>query len=56
MSALSNLAAEKLGERHALPVNKETLQQWMIADGLWRRKKSHQRRSCCCQGENIDPP
>jgi len=31
-------AAEKLLERNALKVNKETLRQWMIEDGLWKGK------------------
>jgi Winged helix-turn helix len=35
------LAAEKLSERHGLCVSRETLRQWMIADGLWcdRRRR-----------------
>ena len=43
------LAAEKLVERHAIAVGKETLRGWMVADGLWttrteRRKRVHQPR------------
>jgi hypothetical protein len=38
------LAAEKLLELHGLPLGVETLRQWMIADGLWRRRKDRQRR------------
>lgn len=56
------LAAEKLWEYHALPVSKETLRQWMIADGLWqekRRKKakihqSRQRRACFGELVQLD--
>src|SRR5271170_1274219 len=29
------LAAEKLREDHGIAVGRETLRQWMIADGLW---------------------
>lgn len=32
------LASEKLFEEHDEQVSKETLRQWMIADGLWRAK------------------
>ena len=44
------LAAEKLSERHGLWVSRETLRQWMIADGLWldrrhRLKPVHQPRN-----------
>jgi transposase len=56
------LVAEKLCERHGLSVNKETLRQWMIVDGLWhekRRKKakvhqSRQRRSCIGELVQLD--
>ncbi len=37
------LAAEMLLERDALPVSRETLRKWMIADGLWLSRK--QRRT-----------
>jgi hypothetical protein len=37
------LATEKLAERHALKVSRETLRKWMIEDGLWRDRKT--RRS-----------
>jgi hypothetical protein len=47
------LAAEKLAETHGLAVAKETLRQWLLAEGLWsrqRRRDRHrsrrQRRSC----------
>jgi hypothetical protein len=33
------LAAEYLAEKHRLRVSKETLRQWMLAAGLWRRKR-----------------
>lgn len=44
------LAAEKLAEVHGLCVSRETLRQWMIADGLWldrrqRLKPVHQPRN-----------
>jgi hypothetical protein len=32
------LAAEYLGEQHAIRVGKETLRQWMIEDGIWKPK------------------
>ncbi|BDX07196.1 hypothetical protein MACH26_27170 [Planctobacterium marinum] len=42
-------ACEKLSEDHNLCVSKETLRQWMIADGLWvphakRKPRIHQPR------------
>jgi hypothetical protein len=52
-------AVEKLVERHGLRVGVETLQQWMMADGLWtdRRHKlpsPHQpRRRGNCLGELV---
>lgn len=33
------LACEKLAERHACHVSRETLRKWMIADGLWRDRR-----------------
>jgi hypothetical protein len=56
------LAAEKLFEIHGCNVNRETLRQWMIADGLWlsrkdRRKPVHQprhRRDCLGELVQID--
>ena len=33
------LAAEKLREAHGITVGRETLRQWMIADGLWRDRR-----------------
>lgn len=54
-------AAEKLRERHGLPVGVETLRQWMVADGLWvkrqDRRKVHQprnRRDCLGELVQID--
>ncbi len=38
------LAAEKLLELHGLPLGVETLRQWMIADGLWVRRKDRRQR------------
>ena len=32
------LACEKLMERHDLKVSRETLRQWMLAEGLWAHK------------------
>ena len=48
------LAAEKLSELHGIALGRETLRQWMMADGLWidrkqRLKRVHQpgsRREC----------
>lgn len=34
------LASEKLAERDAKPVNRETLRLWLIEDGRWQPKKS----------------
>ena len=56
------LAAEKLLEIHGLPVGVETLRQWMVADGLWlrrrdRRARVHQprhRRDCFYELIQID--
>ena len=44
------LACEKLSQRHGCRVSRETLRQWMIAEGLWldRRRRLpsvHQRRN-----------
>jgi hypothetical protein len=53
------LAAEKLAERHGCRVSRETLRQWMIADGLWvgrrhRLPAPHQpRRRRDCLGELV---
>jgi hypothetical protein len=49
------LAAEYLAAKHRLAVSKETLRQWMLAAGLWRRKRRRveevhvwrARRACC---------
>ena len=37
------LAAEMLAERHGCEVSRETLRQWMVADGLWRARKRRRR-------------
>jgi hypothetical protein len=38
------LAAEKLRELHDLPLGVETLRQWMMADGLWLRRRDRKRQ------------
>ena len=38
------LAAEKLHEVHGLPIGVETLRQWMVADGLWIKRRDRQAR------------
>jgi hypothetical protein len=56
------LASEKLAEQHGLTIGRETLRQWMIADGLWldrkqRRNRVHQprhRRECIGELVQID--
>jgi transposase len=56
------LALEKLSEQHNLAVSKETLRQWMIADGLWvphskRKPRIYQpryRRDCLGELIQID--
>lgn len=53
------LAAEMLAERHDCVVSRETLRQWMAADGIWtarkrRRRAVHQpRRRRDCVGELV---
>jgi hypothetical protein len=53
------LAAEKLSELHGIVLGRETLRQWMMADGLWidrkqRLKRVHQPRSRReCVGELV---
>src|SRR5919112_888966 len=53
------LAAEKQSELHGIALGRETLRQWMIADGLWvdrkqRLKRVHQPRSRReCVGELV---
>ncbi|ROV58305.1 hypothetical protein EGH82_18980 [Vibrio ponticus] len=57
-----SFALEKLSEYHNLIVSKETLRQWMIADGLWtpysRRKtriyQPRYRRDCLGELIQID--
>jgi len=49
------LAAEYLGKEHGLEVSKETLRKWLIAAGVWKRKRRRveeihvwrARRACC---------
>lgn len=56
------LAAEKLKEKHALELSKETLRQLMIHEALWKPKKKKEkkvhprrtRRSCLGELEQID--
>lgn len=56
------LAAEKLAERHAIAVSRETLRKWMIDAGLWVERKTrgrtiHQpryRRDCVGELVQID--
>lgn len=55
-------AAEKLYEKHAIKVNKETLRQWMVEWGLWIAKRQKQaqihpqrdRRDCYGELIQID--
>jgi hypothetical protein len=53
------LAAEKLAELHGCRISRETLRQWMIADGIWtdrqhRLPSPHQpRRRRDCLGELV---
>lgn len=39
------LACEKLADRHDLRASVETIRQWMIAEGLWRRKAECEGRA-----------
>jgi hypothetical protein len=56
------LAAEKLSELHGLRLGRETIRQWMMADGLWKDRKQrmrpvHQpryRRDCVGELVQID--
>lgn len=56
------LAAGKLLELHGLPLGVETLRQWMIADGLWLRRRDRRprvfqprpRRACLGEPVQID--
>ncbi len=53
------LEAEKLAEHHGCSVSRETLRDWMIADGLWQDRRHrlpvpHQpRRRRDCLGELV---
>jgi hypothetical protein len=57
------LAAEYLAEKHALKVSKETLRQWLIEAGVWKRKRRRveeihtwrERRSCWGELVQWDP-
>ena len=52
-------AAEKLYEKHAIQISKETLRQWMVGWGLWKAKRQQkaqvhpQRERRDCFGELI---
>jgi transposase len=55
------LAAEKLAERDGLAVNRETLRQWMVEDGLWKVRRPARevhlwrpRRSCAGELVQMD--
>jgi transposase len=56
------LAAEKLSEVHGLALSRETLRQWMLAEGLWADRKARQqavhqpraRRDCPGELVQID--
>ena len=55
------LASEKLAQRDRLTVNRETLRQWMVEEGLWkvRRRGKHvhlwrPRRSCAGELVQMD--
>ena len=55
------LATEALMERHGIPVGRETVRKWMVADGLWlsrkQRRTFHQprlRRECLGELVQID--
>lgn len=55
-------AAEKLYEKHAIQISKETLRQWMVDWGLWKAKRQKQaqvhpqreRRDCFGELIQID--
>lgn len=55
-------ASEKLAERDGIWVNRETLRQWMQAEGIWKGRKrkkarihqSRERRSCLGELIQID--
>jgi hypothetical protein len=56
------LAAEKLAECHGLALSRETVRQWMIAEGIWLDRKErlkivHQprgRRDCVGELVQVD--
>lgn len=55
------LAQEKLEELDKLDVNRETLRQWMLEEGLWelqRKGQKHrqwrERRACCGEMVQVD--
>ena len=53
------LAAEYLAEQHGLGVSKETLRQWLLAAGVWKRKRRRVeevhvwRARRACRGELV---
>ena len=52
------LAAEKIFEKHGLSVARETLRQWLLKEGLWQRKRRHdkhrsRRERRACFGELV---
>jgi transposase len=52
------LAAEKLAETHGLAVSRETLRQWLMAEGLWSRQRHRDRHRSrrerrACFGEMV---
>src|SRR5712691_8205576 len=50
----SSIASEYLARDHALAVSRETVRQWMLGAGMWKKRKQRlreihvwrQRRSC----------
>jgi transposase len=55
------LACEKLEEREGLQISRETLRQWLMEEGLWRKHrkgKKHriwrERKACCGQMVQMD--
>jgi len=38
------LACEKLREQEGYKISKETIRQWLVAEGIWQQRKSRQRR------------
>ena len=55
------LAAEKLLEREGIEVSRETLRQWLLAGGVWERRRSRRphrqwraRKECCGEMVQMD--